>query len=654
MIVVLTDLLDIAAKALAPSLFVLLCYPPFFRWVGQSPWRIVALVFFGEFGIMLMPLQLNSVVEALLDAAGMVAFTSPLVWRMWQKNRDNAENLLRLNTLINTIPDAIFFKDGQGRWLTTNPAGEALFRLQNIPWQGKTGEEIIQFQPDMAEPHLACKISDERAWSKGFLNITLEMITDVHGDVRQFEVTKVPLFERDGSRHGLVVIGRDVTEIEQAYGELRQVTNHDPLTGLPNRRLLNELLEHAIRRAERDHSKVALLLVDLDRFKTINETLGHRAGDQLLAEVAQRITKTLRDSDVTARLGGDEFIVIMDVMRDSDDVSVVAEKIIECIGQGFHIDDEEFYIGASIGISIFPDNSREVGELIKTADIAMYQVKIEGKNHYRFYSSDMSENATERFVLENRLRHAMERNQFEVYYQPQVSLADGRVIGAEALIRWHHPESGMVSPDKFIPLAEETGLIIPIGEWVLRESIMQAMKWIEEGYPLQWVSVNVSGIQIQRSNFGDIVYGVLVETGCEPGVLELEITESTIMRNTEHVIGIFDRIKNMGVSIAIDDFGTGYSSLSHLKRLPLDKLKIDRSFVRDLPQNTDDAAIANAVYALGRSLGLTVIAEGVETVEQADFLRKMGCDEAQGYLYGRPLTATAFTELLKSEKSRNS
>lgn len=649
-----SNLLDIAITTLAPALLALLVYPPFFKWVGKSPWRVMVFVFLGELSISMMPLQLSPLVRAVLDAAAMAVFAAPLIWQLWQKSRNDAENLLRLNTLINSIPDAIFFKDGTGRWLTINPAGEALFQLQGIDWQGKNADEISALQPALANPHRACKISDERAWSKGLLNITLEAIPDIHGNIRHFEVTKVPLFERDGARHGLVVIGRDVTEIEQAYGELQQVTNHDPLTGLPNRRLLNELLEHAIRRAERDHGKIALLLVDLDRFKTINETLGHSAGDQLLAEVSRRITQALRESDVTARLGGDEFVVVMDLMHDIADAGLVAEKIIECIGQAFHIDDEEFYIGASVGISIYPDNSCEVGELIKTADIAMYQVKNEGKNHFRFYSSDMSENANKRFVLETQLRHAMARRQLEVYFQPQVSLASGRIVGAEALIRWHHPELGMVSPVKFIPLAEETGLIIPIGEWVLREAVVQAMRWIEQGYSLQSISVNVSGIQIQRSDFGDTVYGILVETGCEPGILELEITESTIMRNTEHVIGVFDRIKNMGASFAIDDFGTGYSSLSHLKRLPLDKLKIDRSFVRDLPSNTDDAAIANAVYALGRSLGLTVIAEGVETTEQANFLKKMGCDEAQGYLYGRPVSASEFTALLQSEKSRNS
>jgi len=642
-------------KALAPALFAMLLYPPFPRWVEQSLVRLLVLMFLAELSMMflLKPLHLDAVVEALIDAVGVVVLISPLLWRLWSNSRDSAENLLRLNTLVNTIPDAIFFKDGAGRWLTVNPAGQALFKLEGISWQGRTESQLSQLQPDLVEAYRACKDSDERAWGKGHLDISMETVADDNGNIRHYEVSKMPLFKPDGSRQALVIVGRDVTEIEQAHGQLEQVANFDPLTGLPNRRLFNELMEHAIKRAEREQYKIALLFVDLDRFKTINDTLGHQAGDKLLAEVSQRLTEAVRDSDLTARLGGDEFVVMMDLLRDIDDAAVVAKKIIQSLSSEFLIDNEEFHIGASIGISIYPDSSRQVGELIKAADIAMYQVKNEGKNSYCFYSADMSENANERFVLETQLRHAIERNQFEMFYQPQVSLASGRIIGAEALIRWHHPELGMVSPAKFIPLAEETGLIIPIGEWVLRESAVQVMQWAAQGFALQWLSVNVSGVQVQRSNFADTVYGVLIETDCDPRLLELEITESTIMRNTEYVIGVFDRIKSLGLRLAIDDFGTGYSSLSHLKRLPLDKLKIDQSFVRDLPFDNDDAAIARAIHALGSSLGLTVIAEGVETVEQAKFLLELGCDEAQGYLYSPPVSATAFAALLAADSTRS-
>lgn len=444
----------------------------------------------------------------------------------------------------------------------------------------------------------------------------------------------------------------DISEIKQSQNNLNKLVNHDPLTGLPNRRLFNELMAHAIKRAEREQNQIALLFIDLDRFKAINDSLGHQVGDKLLYEVSKRINHAVRESDAVARLGGDEFLVMMDLLRDTEDAAMVAKKVIHTLQSEFIIDGRELFIGASIGIAVYPQDGHDVDSLIKAADIAMYQVKNKGKNNYCFYSADLSKTVIERFTLENQLRRALERNQFEVYYQPQISLISGEIIGAESLVRWRHPELGMVSPAKFIPLAEETGLIIQIGEWVLKESALQVMRWVEEGHHLQWVSVNVSGVQIQRSNFADTLYGMLIETGCDPSLIELEITESTVMHNTEHVISVFDRIKHLGVRLAIDDFGTGYSSLSHLKRLPLDKLKIDQSFVSQLPDDTDDAAIANAINAMARSLGFSVIAEGVETVEQAEFLQHMGCTQAQGYLYGRPVPAADFRTLLADRQQK--
>jgi EAL domain-containing protein (putative c-di-GMP-specific phosphodiesterase class I) len=343
----------------------------------------------------------------------------------------------------------------------------------------------------------------------------------------------------------------------------------------------------------------------------------------------------------------------MDMIKHKQDVELVTKKIIKSLQAEFLIDGRELFIGASIGIALYPEHSIEVDGLVNAADIAMYHVKNSGKNSHCFYSADLSKHANELFMMENHLRRALERDQLEVYYQPQVRIKDGKIIGAESLLRWRHPELGIVSPAKFIPLAEETGLILQIGEWVLRESALQASRWAHAGYHLNRVSVNVSGVQIQRSNFADTVYGVLIETDCNPRLLELEITESTVMHNTEFVISVFNRIKNLGLKLAIDDFGTGYSSLSHLKRLPLDKLKIDQSFVRELPGNTDDAAIANAINAMASSLGFNVIAEGVETEAQAAFLLDMGCEIAQGYLYSRPVTAVQFTALLEAERVKN-
>lgn len=444
----------------------------------------------------------------------------------------------------------------------------------------------------------------------------------------------------------------DVTEVKQSQNRLYELVNHDPLTGLPNRRLINELLEHAIKRAERETRQIALLFIDLDRFKAINDSLGHPVGDKLLFEVSRRIKQSIRESDVVGRLGGDEFIVMMDNLHDIDDAAHKAKNILTALQSEFLIDSKELYISASIGISLYPDDGKDVDSVIKAADIAMYQVKNMGKNNYCYYTKKHSADVLERFNLENQLRRALERQQFEVYYQPQVSLQTGEIIGAEALVRWNHPEYGLVSPAKFIPLAEETGIILQIGEWVLTQAALRAKEWIDGNNSLQRIAVNVSGIQIMQSNFADTVYGVLIHSDCVPSMLELEITESTVMQNTEHVISTFDRIKSLGVRLAIDDFGTGYSSLSNLKRLPLDKLKIDRSFVRDLPDDLDDAAIASAIYAMANSLGFSVIAEGVETAEQVQFLRKMGCVEAQGYLYSKPVTADEFSQLIHKNKEK--
>lgn len=472
------------------------------------------------------------------------------------------------------------------------------------------------------------------------------------GEAYQERITVSAVRDHQHQITHYVGVFSDITEAKHSQNRLQELVNHDPLTGLPNRRLFTELLEHAIKRAEREQHQIALLFVDLDRFKSINDSLGHQVGDKLLYEVSKRIHQTVRDSDVVARLGGDEFLVMMDDIGTSEDAALVAQKIIYALQIEFHIDGKEIFIGASVGISIFPKDGNDVEGLIKAADIAMYQIKNRGKNNYCFYSEELSKNAVERFTLESELRHALARKQFEVHYQPQISLLTGEIIGAEALIRWRHPTLGMVSPARFIPIAEETGLIVQIGEWILREAAKQAMAWINEGYTMQWVSVNVSGIQIMRSNFYDTVYGILIETDCKPQIIELEITESTVMQNTEFVIDTFNNIKQLGVRVAIDDFGTGYSSLSNLKRLPLSKIKIDQSFVRGLPDDLNDAAITNTINAMARNLGFSVIAEGVETSAQAEFLKNMGCEEAQGYLYGKPIDATEFTKMLETRTKK--
>ncbi len=513
---------------------------------------------------------------------------------------------------------------------------------------GYSEEDVLGSAPkifDTGNHEMWETISKESKW-KGELKNTRK-----NGEVYEESLTLNAVRDNQGKVINYVGIFSDITESKASEMRLNKLVNHDTLTGLPNRRLVNELLNHALKRGEREQHKTAVLFIDLDRFKAINDSLGHQVGDKLLFEVASRISLVIRDSDVVARLGGDEFLVMMNFITQSDDAAIVAQKIIQEVQREFIIDGHEIFIGASIGISISFQDGNDVESLIKAADIAMYQVKNRGKNNYCFYSEDLSTNAIARFTMENELRHALARDQFELYFQPQVSISDQKIIGAEALIRWHHPELGLVSPATFIPVAEDTGLIVQIGEWVLRQAALQMMDWQAQGFDIQWISVNVSGVQVMKGNFADTVYGIIIETDCDPSMLELEITESTVMQNTDYVIETFKRIKKLGISLAIDDFGTGYSSLSNLKRLPLDKIKIDQSFVKDLPDDLDDAVIANTINAMARSLGFDVIAEGVETKAQADFLNNIGCNQAQGYLYGKPVNMTEFTALL-SENSR--
>ena len=438
----------------------------------------------------------------------------------------------------------------------------------------------------------------------------------------------------------------DITEMKRSQRQLNSLVNHDPLTGLPNRRLINHLFTHAIQRANRHEQQAAVLFIDLDRFKNINDSLGHYTGDQLLLGVTERIRGALRESDIVGRLGGDEFIVLLENLHSKADASNKAQDILEALSREFMIDHHEIFVGASIGIAMYPQDAGDVEGLIKAADLAMYQVKNNGKNHVSFYDAALSRNAVEHFQLETELRQALSRKQLKMFYQAQVDLETGVVVGAEALIRWQHPVQGLIPPGKFIPLAEETGLILSIGEWALREAVHQAHAWHQAHPEFRKIAINVSGVQIMKSKFADTVYGILMESDCDPSIIELEITESTLMQHTQHVVDTFNQLKKLGISIAIDDFGTGYSSLSHLKRLPLDQIKIDRSFVKDLPDDKDDAAITSAIYAMATQLGLTVVAEGVETEEQEAFLQRLGCQTAQGYLYAYPVSADDFVQLL--------
>jgi diguanylate cyclase (GGDEF)-like protein len=385
-----------------------------------------------------------------------------------------------------------------------------------------------------------------------------------------------------------------------------------------------------------------VLFLDLDRFKKINETLGHDIGDKLLLEVAKRLEKCVRKSDTVARLGGDEFSVILDDLQDTKFVAVVARKILNTLSKPIFIEDYELYATSSIGISLFPDDSEDVDGLMRCADTAMYRAKEAGKNNYQYYTADMNTRAFEFLLLESGLRKALDNDELVVFYQPVIDLSTSKLIGMEALLRWQHPEKGMISPGDFIPLAEETGLIEPIGDWVLRAACEQNKQWQDDGYPAVKVSVNMSARQFSKKNLVENISNILEETGLKPEYLGIEITESVIMQDVKSTISKLQKLHKMGISLAIDDFGTGYSSLSYLKLFPINDLKIDRSFVFNITTDSTDAAIAASVIVLAHSMNLNVVAEGVETKEQLEVLRKQGCDYVQGFLFSRPLSAKEF------------
>lgn len=446
-----------------------------------------------------------------------------------------------------------------------------------------------------------------------------------------------------GEISNYVAVFSDITSIKDSEQKLQHLAQHDPLTGLPNRLLFIEQLQHAIERARRHNYIVGVMFLDLDRFKNINDSLGHSAGDNLLQAVAKRLLSCAREEDTVARLGGDEFMIILEEISSAEHTAIVAQRILNEFKRPFEILGHEFYAGTSIGISTFPSDGNDAQTLIKNADTAMYRAKELGRSNYHFYSPELTAGAQHRLTLETALRHALERKEFQLHYQPQFSMDSNTIIAVEALIRWSRPGHGMVSPAEIIPLAEETGLIIPIGEWVLQTACAQAKAWSRQGTGELRVAVNVSPKQLLNSDIVLSVRKALDQTGLDPHLLELELTEDSFMAATEDILQAMNELKEIGVILSVDDFGTGYSSLNYLKRLPIDKLKIDQSFVRDIPEDTDDMAIARAVIALGHSLNLTVIAEGVETAQQLQFLQAEGCDEFQGYLCSKPLPVEELT-----------
>jgi diguanylate cyclase (GGDEF)-like protein/PAS domain S-box-containing protein len=444
---------------------------------------------------------------------------------------------------------------------------------------------------------------------------------------------------------GVVLTSRDITRRKAAERRIEHLAHHDFLTDLPNRSLLRDRLNVALAQARRDGRLVGVLFIDLDRIKVINDTLGHEAGDQLLREAAVRLSAGVREGDTVARLGGDEFMIVLPGLTDTRGAGAAARKILDGLARPIELRGQEVFISASIGVSLFPTDAGDAEALIRTADAAMYSAKRLGGDNYRFYTADLNVQVQERLAIEQGLRVAEQRDELRLLYQPKIDLASGKIIGVEALLRWQHPTLGRVAPDRFIPIAEETGLIVPIGEWVLRTACAQVRAWRDNGIELP-IAVNLSACQFRQRNLAQTIHRILSDAAVPPQFIEIEITESDVMENAESAIATLDELKARGISISIDDFGTGYSSLSYLKRFPLDVLKIDRSFVRDIAVDSDDAAIVEAIIALARSLEIKVVAEGVETKDQMEFLGRAGCNFAQGYLFSPPVEAGQLAALL--------
>ena len=456
-----------------------------------------------------------------------------------------------------------------------------------------------------------------------------------------------PIHDRGGQTTGAVIVFRDVS-VERAMSlQLSHLAQYDVLTELPNRTLLNDRLTQAIASARRHGTGLAVLFVDLDRFKHINDSFGHATGDALLQSVARRLLACVRISDTVSRLGGDEFVIVLSELGEVQDAAITASKVLTMLAAPHSVGQHDLDVTVSVGVSAFPYDGQDAETLIKSADIAMYHAKENGRNNYQFFEKDMNVRAVELQALEGSLRHALERQEFMLHYQPKVNLETGAITGAEALVRWLHPDRGLVPPAQFVPIAEDTGLILPIGQWILREACRQARAWLDAGLGPMPVAVNISTVEFRSKHFLEGIRAILMETGLEPPFLELELTESVLMQHPESTASVLRALKSIGVRLAVDDFGTGYSSLSYLRRFPIDVLKLDRSFLHDIAcPETKDAAIVNAVITMGKSLKHRVIAEGVETEEQLTFLQAHRCDEGQGFYFSPPVAAEQFAELL--------
>ena len=550
----------------------------------------------------------------------------------------------RFRSLTQLSSDLYWEQDDQYRFTSFSGTGSARPKELGFDFVGKTLWEQGYLNMSAVDWSVQMSILDAR---QPFHDLELCRL-DESGKKIWIGVSGEPVFDTSGVFKGYRGVGKDITARKQGEEQIHYLANHDSLTSLPNRAMFSEVLNLGLQNARRyNHRNFAVLFIDLDRFKVINDSLGHEAGDKLLQEMARRLSQTVRSSDFVARLGGDEFVVLVQAVSDAKQIEAVARKILSALIKPVFIREQECRVTASIGICMYPADAQDEQSLMKNADIAMYRAKDEGKNTYQFYSEEMNLNSFERMALETSLRRGLERNEFFLHYQAKLDLNRGRITGVEALVRWQHPDLGMIPPAQFIPLAEETGLIVPIGNWVLNTACMQNVAWQREGLPPMRMAVNLSARQFADDSLVIDIAEALKKSGMPADLLELELTESMVMQHAERAGKVLGAIKQLGVRVAIDDFGVGYSSLANLKRFPIDTLKVDRSFIRDLPLDVEDKAITQAIIAMGKSLNLTVVAEGVETLEQETFLREHGCDETQGFYFSRPIASDEFAALLR-------
>ncbi|HEY1028970.1 MAG TPA: EAL domain-containing protein [Pseudomonas sp.] len=547
------------------------------------------------------------------------------------QQRANDDSLRQAAAVFDATQEGVLVTDPQQRIVHVNPAFSRI--------TGYSADEVLGQHPNLLKSGRHDKtfyqslwhaLQNRGAWSGEVWNRRKS------GEIYpQWQCIRV-IHDEQGRISHYVAVFSDITALKRSQRELDYLAHHDPLSNLPNRLLFTERIAHALERSTGEQLRGAVLLIDLDHFKHINESLGHNVGDLLLKEVGDRLQQDLPGGSTLARLGGDEFGLLCENCAEAPQAAELAQRLLRCLESPFRLDGHELYIGASIGISLFPEDADSVEQILRNADSALFKAKSSGREGYAFYVQELTDYARQRVELASSLRHALDNHELRVYYQPLHDLHDGRQVGMEALVRWQHPQRGLVPPGEFIPIAEDNGLIGAIDAWVLEQACRQMVRWNAEGSALHFVAVNISSRLFSRGELDLKVAQVLAETGLNPAQLELEVTESAVMEDPTAAQVLLTRLRALGIRLAIDDFGTGYSSLARLKRLPVDKLKLDQSFVRGLPSDPEDAAIARAVIALGHSLDLKILAEGIEQQEQADFLRELGCDYGQGYYFGRP------------------